>query len=330
MVETASRIRALTVDRDEDGAVRAVVLERDAPTATTGQVIVRPLFVGLCGSDVEQLHDRMPDTFVIEFPHTLGHEWVGEIVETGPDVTGLAVGDRVVGHGHLGGNSWFGVTTDGALADLFPVAAEMCFPVPESIDSVTAAVIEPFACMLRGLLRAGGVSAVDTVHVYGLGAMGLCAVVQAVSAQARVYGFDLSEVRRRKAVELGAAGAFDPRETESDAVPPASLVIEVTGSPRALGAALESAGQDARVLLMGVSASRAEPVRLGLVQERGLTIMSSTGAPAEIWPAAIRFVERTKAELSRIVTTIVPLDRFEEAIERAQSPATDIKVLIQP
>jgi threonine dehydrogenase-like Zn-dependent dehydrogenase len=166
-------------------------------------------YVGICGTDAEILHGRMPDTFLINYPHSLGHEWSGTVEAVGAEVTRFQPGDRVLGHGHLGGNDWFGVTHDGAAAEIFTVPASLCFHVPDNTSLLSAAVIEPFACVLQGLTSVGGVNAADTVHVHGLGAIGLNALLQGHHAGAQVVVFDPSAVRRKRALELGAVAALD-------------------------------------------------------------------------------------------------------------------------
>ncbi|MGO4249348.1 zinc-binding dehydrogenase [Paenarthrobacter sp. RAF54_2] len=333
------------------GTVPAVLVRKDAnatvtvepgTTAVTSpkptELLIRPAYVGVCGTDIEILHGSMPESFKINYPHVMGHEWSGFVVEAGADVEGFHPGDRVLGHGHLGGNDWFGVTHDGAAAELFTVPADMCFHIPAEVDMLTAAVIEPFACVLNGLTKIGGISAADTVHVHGLGAIGLNAVLQAVTAGAVVVVFDPSPLRRDTAMKLGAKAAVNPLENPdtttaaSEAIgrPFADVVIEASGNSAAQAAALESADHNGRVLLMGVSTPKFAPARLGLVQERNLTIASSTGAPVAIWPAAIRFVANSGLNLGEIVSTVVPFSRGDEALQRAQDSSHETKVMLAP
>lgn len=324
-------VGAVVVRKDAEGRISADYERIAAPQPSPGELLIEPSYVGVCGSDLEQLHGRMPDTFKINFPHTLGHEWVGTVVALGDDATGFAVGQRVLGHGHLGGNDWFGVTHDGAMAERFAVPADMVFPVPERVDDRTAALIEPFACVVQAIKKLGGVSAGDIVHVHGLGTIGMCALVQAVAAGARVVAFEPSELRRRRALELGAALAVVPGTPEAEEqLGSATVAIEASGHPAAMSAALESGAEEARVLLMGVSTPREAPARLGLVQARNLTVISSTGAPVGIWPAAIRFVDQAGIDLSSLVTSVLPFSECAEGIARAQDSSTDIKVLLEP
>ncbi|QJU54930.1 zinc-binding dehydrogenase [Herbiconiux sp. KACC 21604] len=347
--EGSGHVGAVIVDRDPTGAVGVSYGSRPRPVPGEGELLVRPAYVGICGSDLEQLHGGMPESFVIAYPHVLGHEWAGEVVEVGPGASRFSVGDRVLGHGDLGGNAWFGVTHDGAMAELFAVAESMCFAVPASVDLKTAAIIEPFVCVYTALQRVGGVTAADTVHVHGLGAIGLSAVIQAATAGAEVVVFDPSPPRRALALSLGAVLAVDPLGVGEDArvggAPDeqpldvveretgrrlADLVVEASGAPSAQAAALESADDRGRVLLMGVSVPRAAPTRLGLVQQRGLTVSSSTGAPPEYWAPAIRFVERRGIDLSVLVSSTLDFADITEAVRRAEDSRAEIKVLVRP
>ena len=331
-------VPAVLVRKDADGTVivEPGTARVNAPKPT--ELLVRPAYVGVCGTDIEILHGSMPESFKINYPHVLGHEWSGIVVEAGAAVEGFHPGDRVLGHGHLGGNDWFGVTHDGAAAELFTVPADMCFHIPDEVDMLTAAVIEPFACVLNGLKKIGGISAADTVHVHGLGAIGLNAVIQAVTAGAEVVVFDPSPLRRETAMKLGAAAAINPVETPDTTGaaaaamgrPFADVVIEASGNSAAQAAALESADHNGRVLLMGVSTPKFAPARLGLVQERNLLITSSTGAPVAVWPAAIRYVANTRLNLGEIVSTVVPFSRGDEALQRAQDSSRETKVMLAP
>src|SRR5699024_2390643 len=139
--------------------------------------------------------------------------------------------------------------------------AEMCFLLQEHITLKTAAVVEPFACMMQGILQVGGVSASDVVHIHGLGALGLAAVIQAVTAGALVVAFDPSPKRRELATKLGAKRVYNPLDkdssramlTEEFGSDLADLVVEASGVPSVQAQAIESGAQNGRVLLMGVS-----------------------------------------------------------------------------
>jgi L-iditol 2-dehydrogenase len=326
---------SVIVDHDGDKVTVAFGLTA-VSTPGPHELRVKPTYIGICGSDLEIVRGNMPDTFAINYPHTMGHEWSGVVESIGAEVTAFAVGDRVLGHGDLGNNHWFGVTHNGAAQEEFLVPAGMCFAVPAGVDMLTAAIIEPFACVLNGMRRIGGVDAAQTVHIYGLGAIGLAAVIQCVVAGARVIALDPSKKRRELALRLGATAAFDPSESmplvekieAETGRGNADLVIEASGASSAQASALESADQNARVLFMGLSRAQEHPTRVGLIQSRNLTVAASTGAPVEIWEPAIRFVAQAGIDLGVIVSSILPFERCSEAFDRAANSREEIKVML--
>jgi NADPH:quinone reductase-like Zn-dependent oxidoreductase len=136
---SAQRVSAVVVDRTDSG-ITASYTTVERPRLEPTQVLAAPAYVGICGSDLEQMKGAMPDTFRINYPHVLGHEWSGEVVEVGSEVTSLKVGDLVIGHGELGGNQWFGVTEDGAMADVFAVAQDVSFRLKPGTNLISANV----------------------------------------------------------------------------------------------------------------------------------------------------------------------------------------------
>ncbi len=174
-------------------------------------VRVRPRLMGICGSDTKQIflngaRDN-PMTALISFPHVMGHEAVGDIIETGPAVSNRAVGDRVAinpwlscgprgihppcsacevgdymlcrhfmdGHIppaiHLGNNA----QVPGVFAEQFVAHESQCFPVPDSVSDDAAVLSDPFAVSLHSVLRWPPREG-KPVLVYGLGTLGLSAV----------------------------------------------------------------------------------------------------------------------------------------------------------
>lgn len=338
MTHSAHTAHAVLFERDAAGHVGVSLRTVDVPELGSQMLRVRPEFIGICGTDIEILHDRMPVTFDLNLPHSMGHEWSGVVLEVGAGVDGFAPGDRVLGHGDLGNNRWFGATQDGAASDAFVLPASMCYHVPEDVDMVTAAIIEPFACVLSGFQKIGGVNAADTVHVFGLGAIGLAAVAHSVHAGARVVALDPSPLRRQRALDFGAVAAFDPA---ADDLSPehiagqsgradADIVVEASGASSAQAAALEHAAPQGRVLYMGLSRPRAAAAQLSLIVERDLVVRSSVGAQIAIWEPAIRYLARAGLNLGSMVTSIMNFSEAAEAFARAQNPATDIKVMLRP
>lgn len=318
-------VGAVMVDRTAEG-VAVEYREVPRPTAGAGRLVVRPSYVGVCGSDLELLAGGMDGIFDIAYPHILGHEWSGTVLEVGGD-SRFAPGDRVIGHGDLGDDHWFGVTSDGAMAEAFAVPEAMCLAVPPGVDQLVAALVEPFACVLNALQRVGGTDPSQTVVVLGCGALGMSMIAATSLCGAKVVAIDPSPLRRATALTIGAALALDPGE---DVGEPADLVVEASGARAAQANALELAGHHARVLYMGLSRAEPAPARLALIQARDLRIMSSTGAPVSIWEPALRVVSRTGLDLRPIVSSIRPFSQCREALAAARDAVSETKVVLEP
>src|SRR3954452_23200752 len=115
----------------------AVVTDIDAPEIGPDEVLVRSHSVGICHSDFELYEGRY--IIPVEYPIIPGHEWAGEVVEVGSAVSGIRIGDAVVGECVVGpgGRDHFGFSIDGADAELFRARGEWLHKLPEELDHRT-------------------------------------------------------------------------------------------------------------------------------------------------------------------------------------------------
>jgi L-iditol 2-dehydrogenase len=110
-----STVTAVAVDKTRDGAITIATRRRPQRQPAPGELLVKPAFVGVCGSDLELLDGNFELDFPVTYPVVVGHEWSGTVIATGPGTQDYAFGDLIVGHGSLGNNHWFGLTADGAM-----------------------------------------------------------------------------------------------------------------------------------------------------------------------------------------------------------------------
>ncbi|MGI8418739.1 MAG: zinc-dependent alcohol dehydrogenase [Nakamurella sp.] len=332
------QVSAVIVDRPGGGPVTVSWERRPAPVAGPDQLIIAPAYVGICGSDLELVAGHSDDDFPIEYPHILGHEWSGTVVGAGSAVAHFEVGQLVVGHGSLGFNRWFGVTTDGAMADRFAVPADMCLAVPAGVSTQRAAMVEPLACVVGGLESVGGANASHTAVVFGCGTLGLAMTATLASTGAVVVAIDPSVRRREIADRLGASHTLPAgdgstllaRIRQLTGVDGADLVVECSGAVAAQAAALEVTAVGARVLLMGLASGNAANAGLRLIQARRLTVTTSVGAPPGAWAPTLRLLDRTGLDLTPAVSDVFGFDRCRDALEAAKHPATTGKVMLTP
>ena len=210
------------------------------PRAGEDSVLVRVRAAGICGSDVKIFHDEHP-----YFPPVvLGHEFAGEIVEAGAGVTGWAAGDRVAPevHGSVCGRCRFclsgkrhicpskralGWGMDGAFAEYVRVPAWLLHRIPEGVSFEQAALTEPMAIVVHGMLERARLEPEDFVVILGCGPLALAALQMARAEGASrvvVTGTAEDEGTRLKAArELGADRAVNVEKTD-----PVALVMEET------------------------------------------------------------------------------------------------------
>lgn len=306
------------------------VSELGIPEIAADEVLVASRAVGVCHSDIELLEGR----YIIPFSYPIipGHEWAGEVVAVGEDVTDFAVGDRVVGECVIG-EDHFGFSISGALAEFFVARPEWLHRIPESIDYASGALIETFTVGYRALMRVGNINASDTVVVLGAGPVGLVTTAAAHHLGAVVVTVDPSEARRKAALGMGADHAVDPEEAEellasiTDGRGP-SVVMEASGRPAVMANAIKLAGHGARLGFIGIDVGNEASAPLGLIQSKELTISGSIGSPF-VWPDAIRFLERTGIDLSPLVTERFPVDGALDAITASRDSVRNLKVIVE-
>jgi L-iditol 2-dehydrogenase len=310
---------------------------KDMPTPAIGadEVLVRMRAVGICHSDYELYSGKY--IIPIAYPVTPGHEWSGEVVETGKAVAGIKSGDRVVGECVIESGEevdHFGFSIDGAYSQLFKARPEWLHKLPAGVSFETGALVEPFTCGYYAIEANGRTNGSETVVVSGGGNIGLCAAAAAHGMGARVILIDPLPLRRAAAEKIGVDATVDPGA--SDAVAQVfdltsgkggDLVIEASGHDSSLAAVLDYARIGGRVTFMGISIGRKVPVELGKIQSKSLTIKGTIGSPG-VWPAALRFLAQTKVDLSPIQTHFFDLAKGIEAFEFGKNPSACIKVTL--
>jgi L-iditol 2-dehydrogenase len=312
------------------GEGKAQVADLPVPEIGDDEVLVASRAVGVCHSDIELLEGR----YIIPFSYPLipGHEWAGEVVKVGSRVTGVAVGDRVVGECVIG-DDHFGFSISGAAAEFFVARPEWLHRLPEQLSWTMGALVEPFSVAYYAIVRAGGVDASNTVAVLGAGPIGLAVAAAASAMGARTVVVEPSAERRTAARQLGASDAVPPEEAEeflrsiTDGRG-ADVVVEASGRPEVMARALELVAFQGRIAYIGIDVGREAPAKLGLIQSKELRITGSIGSPG-VWPETLRFLAASGIDLSPLVTQRFTADEALEALDAAQHPQTTIKAHVE-
>lgn len=334
-----------------DAPGHLALVDRPAPAAGPGEVVVELAACGVCGTDLEKLRGNY------QRAGKLGHEPVGRIVERGAGVDGLELGTRVFVHHHVPclacavcrrGDTTFcpeyGRTNidPGGFSERFRVPAEnvsrgAVLPLDDSIDWSVGALLEPAACA-RTALRRVGFERGDSVFIVGLGPVGLlyARLARAMGA-AWVGGAELSARRRDAALAGGANVVVDPRDpgaaeaavrtgTEGVGV---DLAVVATGAPAAIDLALRMPRRGGTLNLFGLPESGSRlPADLQELYLRGVEVVPTYATTeSDIRDVHARLVRR-ELDLSGLVTHSVPLTSITEAFRLAGRPEEAIKVAV--
>ena len=293
------------------------VEEVEELTSRPSEVKVRVKYCGICGSDLhEYLHGLFPQS-------PFGHEACGEIVEVGRAIRGFQVGERVI------------ALQKGAFAEYVLCPPERVMRIPQQMGWKQAAVVEPLAGAAYALER-GSVHPADSVLIAGAGPVGLMVLLglKALGAE-HIYVTETSEVRRKKAEELGASAVCNPLGTKVS-----SWVKEMT-SGRGVDVAVESVGIEAtlkdclasvrykgKVIVQGIFTERVPVHMLGFVTRETTMIGTNSINPA----LAMEWIESKGIRPESIVTKIIPLAGISaEGFEVLIRPTKDeIKILVEP
>lgn len=301
------------------------------PRAGPGELLLRMRGCGLCGSDIAKLVD--PAT---RAPAVLGHELVGDVVEAGEGVAGIPVGARVVAAHHVPcGDCHYCRRESPSMCRTFkashldpggfaeyvrvpaPNVARATFVLPPGLGDEAASFVEPVACCLRAVRRAG-LAPGDTVVVAGLGSIG-CLFVQLARARgASVVGVDPLSARRDLAARLGADAveAGPPAAARARSAGRGADHVIVTGGGADVLAWAPSIVRDGGAIhCFAGGPAAALPIPLATLYHRELTVTATySSSPADL-AEAFRLVAAGALALDDLVTHRVPLDRLAEGVE---------------
>ena len=306
--------------------------EVDRPVCGPGEVVCRVLACATCGSDVHGWYVAR------KLPAVLGHEPVGEVVETGAGVSAVAVGDVVAIHHHAAcGRCRVCASGHETLCPQFRATAldpggfaEYVRIVPElvgellpigSLDPVAATCVEPLGCALRAQDRLG-VAPADVLLVVGAGASGLLHV-----AAARARGVRRILVAEPRADRRARALAWGAAEADGE---PADAAIVTTDRPDAIAAAAAALGPGGRLCAYAPPAPGAPLAVDGAeVFLRELTVTSSWSAGAADMRAALALLQAGGLAWEELVTHRFPLAATGAALA-AQHDGTALKAVVLP
>ena len=314
-----------------------------------GEVLVRPAAVGICGSDFHFFEGRLSEhAGGSGFPRIQGHEVAATVESVGPGCReGLRPGQTValfplracgrcypcrIGRANVCVSfSLIGIHEDGGLQERLCIAEEQVFPV-DVASPVVAALVEPVSIAVRAVHR-GRVTEGERVVVLGAGPIGQALLLAAQDRGASVVVVDLLESRLELARSLGAETLIWTSADEvvarlgRERAP--EVVIDATGVPAAVRAAVELVSSAGRVVQVGMSGDEVT-FRLGSFTEKELDVLGVACCGSTEFGEAVDLVERNADRLAPLVSHEFDLAEAPDAVRFAmERPADVMKVVIR-
>lgn len=331
----------------------------DDPVAGPGQVLAKVLACGICGSDLHMLQygarmraitDELaageppdplrPQTFDPTHDCVMGHEFCAEVVELGPGVGDLRVGDRVVsvpGAFDATGVHAVGYSNryPGGYGELMVLNEAIAIRVGDDVPSDLAALTEPMAVGTHAVNRSGIVAG-DAAVVLGLGPVGLACVAELKRRGiGPVIGADFSPRRRALAAHFGCDEVVDPRDDSAftawrriDGTRPL-VVFEAVGMPGMIDQAMKASPRGTRILVVGVCMPEDHILPIvGITRE--LAIQFVFGYSPEEFAATYEAIAAGAWDLAPMITGRVGVDEVPAAFDALGNPDDHAKILVVP
>ncbi len=324
--------------------------EMPVPQIGPGEILVRVMASGICGSDVMEWYR------IRKAPLVLGHEIAGEIADVGEGVTRYRIGDRVFVSHHVPCNTCRYClrgyhtacetlhTTNydpGGFAEYVRIPKlnvdRGVFPLPDELSFEDGVFIEPLACVVRGQ-RVVNLQPGQSVLILGSGISGLLHLLLAGSLGAgRIIATDVSEYRLRMARQLGADAVIHAREDIPDRLRRindgrlADLVIVSTGAPAAFDQALKSVDRGGTVLCFATTEPGVDlAVPINEFWRNEIKLMPSYGNSPLDAVTTIELIRSRRVPVEKMITHRLPLSETGFGFRLVSEGGESMKVIIKP
>ena len=320
----------------------ARVINAAEPTPSADDVLIKVHAAGICGTDLHIFKGE----YEAEYPIIPGHEFSGEVVAVGANVTRFKAGDRVTADPNIPCNRCpncqrnepnqcqhlraIGVTRSGAFAE-YVVAPEGNVFAIGGLSYSAAALIEPLACVVWGIKQVD-VQAGDTALVFGAGPMGVL-VAQALkqAGAVRVVVTDVVPWRLQLAEQLGATHtvvADSQQAAKLKAIEPEGydIVVDATGIPVVLEGTFQFAKPRGKIWVFGVT-PQGTYVKFPAYEvfRRDLKIIGSF-AVNRTFPQSIALIQNGAIKVEPLISHQLPLDDFGKGLALAETDPKRVKV----
>jgi threonine dehydrogenase-like Zn-dependent dehydrogenase len=338
------------------GERRVEIRDFPKPIPKNNQVLLKMEIATICGSDMHYYRSKQKDLGE-RTGWVAGHEVSGLIEQLGDSVNGLEIGDRVsvfslYGCGNCemcrkgfpqfcltpnsasalaAGQRYSPIRSSGGFADYVLAPSYACLKMPSEISFVDGAILGCSGITAYQATETLNMDARDSVAIYGLGPVGLCAVLIAKTRGSRVIGVELSEERSRLARKLGIDEITNPSQEDSvtkvrdfgGVKGGVDSAIDSTGNPDATRSAIKSVKNGGKVALIGIGPKmQGECISPQSLIDKGIIVAGINESNINLWFDLVNLMISRKMSFEPIVSSRFPLGRAEEAFREFDTLGT--------
>lgn len=314
----------------------------DVPEPDVGHndLLIKIRQTAICGTDVHIYNWDRWSQQTVPLGLVTGHEYVGEVVGMGQEVSGFSIGDRVSGEGHITcgycrncragrrhlcrNTQGVGVNRAGAFAEYLVIPAFNAFKLPDEVSDEMAAIFDPFGNAVHTALSFNLVG--EDVLITGAGPIGMMAAAVAKHAGARhVVVTDVNDFRLDLAKKMGASRVVNvSRESLRDVVDSLHMTegfdvgLEMSGVPSAFRSMLDAMNHGGKIAMLGIPPDDMA-VDWSKIIFKGLEVKGIYGREMfETWYKMASLIQ-SGLDLSPMITHRFKVDDFEAGFETMRS-----------
>jgi (R,R)-butanediol dehydrogenase/meso-butanediol dehydrogenase/diacetyl reductase len=277
-----------------------------------------------------------------QVPLVMGHEFSGEIVEIGDNISDFKIGDKVCGinvaldisgGGKLDG---LGIFRDGGFAEYVKVPKKYLFKIPDNVSTKEAALIESFANATRGD-KLSNIGDNQNIMIIGGGNIGLCFMNHLIAEKNPNYivVIEPHQFLREKAKEMGATDSFPPSKVKIKKFikkhGPPTFIFDCAGLESTINMAIDLIKKRGTIILVGVHKGTVS-MPMFLLNSKEAWLRGILGHDVDDILASIKFFAKSKVDVNKLISEIIPLEDIQKAFEKYLEPGERefIKILVKP
>lgn len=308
------------------------VIEKEMPTPSQGEALLKVLYCGICGADVASYTGNQPFT---TYPRIPGHEFSAQIVEIPENDKGLKAGDIVTCNPYFNcgecyackrgivnachDNQTMGVQRDGSFREYITMPVERIID-GKGLSAKELALIEPFSISCHALSRAE-IKQDDNLLIMGAGPIGLFALIKAKSMGANVLIADMLSSRLELAKQFGADCIVNVKDvdlhtacskfTNSNGF---DVCVEACGAPETFLSCIDEAAHGANIILIG-NGKRETTFVHSIILKKELNIFGSRNAYTKDFESLIDLVKSGNADIVKMISGVYGVENASSAFD---------------